>query len=130
MLVVGHVLRPADDLAFVGDIGNFHGFHGHFLHELGLHELLGVFLVMLVVFVLMGRMLGNIRDFHGLYRHFLYKFGFYILFGFGFGGLFFLAHGFSVLSYRCAKGMPPERFPPGSCFFYSMREKARQYKYV
>ena len=56
MLVVGHVLRPADDLAFVGDIGNFHGFHGHFLHELGLHELLGVFLVMLVVFVLMGRM--------------------------------------------------------------------------
>jgi len=95
--------------------------------------------VVLVVFVLMGRMLGpadqlafvgNVRDFHGLYRHFLYKFGFYILFGFGFGGLFFLAHGFSVLSYRCAKGMPPERFPPGSCFFYSMREKARQYKYV
>ena len=88
--VVGRMLGPADQLAFV----------------------------------------GNVRDFHGLYRHFLYKFGFYILFGFGFGGLFFLAHGFSVLSYRCAKGMPPERFPPGSCFFYTMREKARQYKYV
>ena len=145
--MVGHVLRPADDLAFVGDIGNFHGFHGHFLHELGLHELLGVFLVVLMVFVVLafvvGHVLrpaddlafvGDIRNFHGLYGHFLYEFGldvlFGCLFGFGFGDLLFFAHGFSVLSYRCAKGMPPERFPPGSCFFYSMREKARQYKYV
>ena len=117
MLVVGHVLRPADDLAFVGDIGNFHGFHGHFLHELGLHELLGVFLVVLMVFVvfafMVGHMLrpandlafvGDIRNFHGLYGHFLYEFGldvlFGSLFGFGFGDLLFFAHGFSVLSYH------------------------------
>ena len=92
--MVGHVLRPANDLAFVGDIRNFHGLYGHFLYEFGLDVL------------------------------------FSSLFGFGFGDLLFFAHGFSVLSYRCTKGMPPERFPPGSCFFYSMREKARQYKHV
>ena len=66
-LVMGHVLRPANELAFVGNIRNFHGLNGHFLYEFGLNVLFGSF------------------------------------FGLGFEGLFFFAHGFSVLSYRCGR---------------------------
>ena len=147
MLVVGHVLRPADDLAFVGNIGNLYGLNGHFLHKLGLNELFRVFLVVLMMLVVLAFMMGhvlrpadklafvgNVRNFHGLDGHFLHKFGLDILFGsffrLGFGDLFFFARGFSVLSYHCGRDKNHAASPlPESLWEqrkYSTNEKPRQ----
>ena len=42
MLVVGHVLRPADDLAFVGDVRDFDRLARHNLNEIGNNKLIRV----------------------------------------------------------------------------------------